>query len=287
MTSYIGRLKDYILSSLFVLSSSQSGMNQSELDSALIDACQKENLAQVIKLLSQGADPTACDDDHYHPMLIAALRNNLEIAKALIANGAVVDQKGCYGRNALMAAAQCGNLDFVKLLTESKADVNAVDDESNTPLILATNSEQTNVIINLIKSGADIHKKGFERHSSLEIARKKNMREIVKLMERTSPMPSSASEPIMSLDRHSNEERGNSKSVTSGDSDEVKFSVDPDDRHRALAKAQSVDCADLPSLAIDSTKTETAIKEEVANESENETGTADEKKEPNEGATGE
>lgn len=61
-------------------------------------------------------------------------------------------------RTALHYAASLGHLHIVELLLDNRADINSCDFEGNTPLHLAVCQEQEQVVIGLIRRGADLNK---------------------------------------------------------------------------------------------------------------------------------
>ena len=100
---------------------------------SIVRASAEGNLAQVKKLLSEGAD---CN---------------------------VTDPKG---RTALIEAAWGGYLDVVKVLIEKGADINCSDNSGFTPLMRAVEEEHVTVVNHLIQKGADINTRGNVRGST-------------------------------------------------------------------------------------------------------------------------
>lgn len=94
----------------------------------------------------------------------------LKRIKSFIKAGADVNRKDPEGYNLLMGAAWTGNFDFAKILIEADANVNEIDKDGNTPLILTTaydfdlnlptqeEIDKRNAITELlIKAGANIN----------------------------------------------------------------------------------------------------------------------------------
>ena len=95
---------------------------QQELNSQLIDAAEKGNLAEVEDLLDKGVDVNAKDDDGNTVLMWASDRGYKEIAELLINKGADVNVKdGFAGATALLYASVEGHEDIVELLKEHGA----------------------------------------------------------------------------------------------------------------------------------------------------------------------
>jgi ankyrin repeat protein len=101
-----------------------------------------EAFVQLVKvLLAHGADPNAPGEFEFTPLNNAAHMRRAEIIKLLLDAGAAVQGGG--GSTALHAALQpmhkppASSLASVKLLVEHGADVNAIDADGDTPLMMA------------------------------------------------------------------------------------------------------------------------------------------------------
>lgn len=91
----------------------------------------------------------------------AAEDDTMEIAKALIKNGANVNVVGRFGTTPLHHAARFGEVEVMKILIENGANVNAADKAGNTPLHRAIEEApcylKVGIIKALIENGADIN----------------------------------------------------------------------------------------------------------------------------------
>ncbi|KAK7415160.1 hypothetical protein QQX98_006104 [Neonectria punicea] len=124
---------------------------------ALFVATDANRPAVVELLVNHGANP---DTPEYEPPLqIAADIGNLDLLKILLAgrNFPDVDAKGDTGETALGIAAGYGDLDMVSCLIDHGADPNLRSGQrlSNKPLQLAAHGKRQNVMIELLKRGAD------------------------------------------------------------------------------------------------------------------------------------
>ncbi len=95
----------------------------------LIRAAWLGDAKKVEALLKKGVDVNASNRQGMTALMASTWgktgRGDIGIAKALIAKGANVNTVDIYGRTALMAVAGSGNVDFVLLLLDAGADVNA------------------------------------------------------------------------------------------------------------------------------------------------------------------
>lgn len=110
-------------------------------------------------LIKNGANVNARANDNRTPLMIASENNHLNAAIFLTDHGANVDLQDREGYTSLHYAAgnisdSCDVLDF---LITNGADVNAFTNDKFTPLIIASNCNNLNVVNSLIQHGANIH----------------------------------------------------------------------------------------------------------------------------------
>ncbi|KAF3386475.1 Ankyrin repeat domain-containing protein 50 [Penicillium rolfsii] len=145
----------------------------SSMTNPLLLAVQNGHATIVKLLISAGADPNHQFADYSNtPLAEAACLGHLEVVDILIAKGADVNKKGRGGRTPLMEALSfhIERFEFDKitrLLLENGAEVDCVDDDGITPLLLAAESDNPAILKLLIEKGADINKKGFRGHTPL------------------------------------------------------------------------------------------------------------------------
>ena len=108
-------------------------------------------------LLAVGVEvDKACKTVCRTPLFFAAWGGKLEVAKVLLASGAVVDHRDYIGQTPLMLAARTGHAEMVDLLIASGADVNA-GSYTGSVLYSAACSHDSNIEVlkSLLRAGAD------------------------------------------------------------------------------------------------------------------------------------
>ena len=121
-------------------------------------------------------------DGNMSHLLVAAYKNDMEAARWLIANGADVNAKDDNGETPLHWAAGWNAAEVAKLLIDNGAEVNAKDDEKGrTPLYSAGNAEIAKL---LIDNGAEVNVKDDEKGGTPlhHMARFRDAAEIAKVL---------------------------------------------------------------------------------------------------------
>lgn len=119
-------------------------------NTALQIACAENRLGAVNLLLSKGANPNlgGVDTGYEHtPLVLASMRGNNDIVKALLKNGALVDKPNFEGVTPFIVAAQFGNVKVVKTLLRAGADVEVRDNFGVSAMDVAEPSGDTRKII--------------------------------------------------------------------------------------------------------------------------------------------
>ena len=110
-------------------------------------------------LIKNGVNVNARANDNRTPLMIASENNHLNAVIFLTDHGANIDLQDREGYSSLHYAA--GNIsdlcDVLDFLITNGADVNAFTNDKFTPLIIASNCNNLNVVNSLIKHGANIH----------------------------------------------------------------------------------------------------------------------------------
>jgi ankyrin repeat protein len=108
-------------------------------------------------LVKAGANVNAADENGETPLTLAAANGNLNIARLLIAARTNVNAARWTGDTPLMIAAQAGNPELVKLLLDSGAEVNVAESRmGQTALMWAAAEGNAGAVKILIEHGADV-----------------------------------------------------------------------------------------------------------------------------------
>lgn len=115
--------------------------------------------------------------------LIDAVSNiDLISLNVLLSEGANIDTVDQNGNTPLMIAAKIGNPRIVKILLAHNPDLNKKNSAGNTALMIASEHGQIFVVEQLIAKGADLNTKNVMGFTSLEIAKRNGHASVVDLL---------------------------------------------------------------------------------------------------------
>lgn len=100
----------------------------------------------------------------------------------LLACGANINAVDDEGKTALMLAAEKGQVGTVNALLAAGADVNATDDDGDTALMHAADEGNNAVVRLLLDAGADINIRNKEGETAFDIANEEGHTEIMELL---------------------------------------------------------------------------------------------------------
>ena len=103
-------------------------------------------------------------------LTVATARGQLQSVKLLIESGADVNLPAAFGVTALMNAAWGGHTKCLAMLIDAAADVNACDCDGQTALMSACRTAQENCAQLLLKAGAKVNDRDKNGNSALTIA---------------------------------------------------------------------------------------------------------------------
>ncbi len=114
------------------------------------------------------------------PLMMAALKGQLDMAKLLIAKGADVNKPGWAP---LHYAATGGHLDMMRLLLEEHAFIDAESPNGTTPLMMAASYGTPDAVKLLVEAGADLNMRNQQGMTALDFARRAERPDSVELIE--------------------------------------------------------------------------------------------------------
>jgi ankyrin repeat protein len=126
------------------------------IEQELIDAAIENNLPEVSRLLSVGADVNAKDRRARTPLHWASLRGHVQVFKELLDHGADIDATNNRDRTPLCFACANGHVSIVTELLSRGANTEAKDiGDGKTPLHDASGRGHLLVVKALLSGGAD------------------------------------------------------------------------------------------------------------------------------------
>ena len=124
---------------------------------AAVDAARADDMATVRKLIKDHADVNAPANDGSSALLWAAYHSNVEMAKALLAAGAVPDAPNHYGVTPLLQASRTGDVEVMRALLEAGAQPTRWHAEGETPLMAAARTGNVEAIKLLLSKGSFVN----------------------------------------------------------------------------------------------------------------------------------
>lgn len=128
------------------------------LDQQLVSAVQSNNVAKAKELLDAGANVNITFSYSKTPLIFAAEKGYLDLAKVILAAKPDLSRRDRIGFTALTMAANKGHADIVDALIAAGADVNMFDGNGGTPILRASEKGDTSSVRLLIAAGADVNK---------------------------------------------------------------------------------------------------------------------------------
>ena len=120
-------------------------------------ACREGDLERVRQLIQNGQDLNRHDRHGWTPLILAARYGHDQIVRELIRAGADVNGKSNTKRTALhWTSSWRGRSIVIKTLAEAGANLNVQDEWGVTPLMRAAYWGHGNVVVELIRAGADV-----------------------------------------------------------------------------------------------------------------------------------
>jgi len=161
---------------------------QAALDTALIAAAWKNDLAEAERLIGEGADVNAKDDSVQSAYLISTSEGYLELLRRTLEHGGDVASLDSYNGTGLIRAADRGHVDIVRELLETDIDVDHVNDLSWTALLEAIildggDANHTEVVRLLVEAGADVNLADSNGVTPLQHAKERGFTKMAEVLE--------------------------------------------------------------------------------------------------------
>lgn len=134
---------------------------QYELNEALFNAVDNDDISEIEKLIKSGADVNTFQCRWFSPLYMAKTG---EVAELLIKNGANINEINDDGETPLYWASVKNRVDVAGVLIKHGADVNIVDYGGCTPLGAAESVEMAEL---LVQNGANVMEKSPDKNLSL------------------------------------------------------------------------------------------------------------------------
>jgi len=116
------------------------------MDAQLIAAAANGDVADIERLVADGADPDARDDDGSPALMVATRDGHADAVRALLAAGADVDAQDARQDNVFLYAGAEGLLDILRLATDAGADPTITNRFGGTALIPASERGHVEVV---------------------------------------------------------------------------------------------------------------------------------------------
>jgi ankyrin repeat protein len=148
----------------------------------LLQAAESGNANEVSRLIANGANVDAEDNNGVSALLGAAHFGYKEIVELLIAKGANIDASTKDGITPLYEAARMGNSNVADVLISHGANLNAKSKSGYSPLFIAILSGKKDISEALISKGADVNSRDNKGNTPLHAAAYKGYKDIAELL---------------------------------------------------------------------------------------------------------
>ncbi|HEX9983486.1 MAG TPA: ankyrin repeat domain-containing protein [Thermoanaerobaculia bacterium] len=182
-----------------VLLASGAKLNAKDKDgwTALMYAAVNGEWRTTEALLAKKPELDNVDTDGYSALFIALNQGKGSVAERLIDAGADLTKKTPTGNTALVTAAYGRDLQCLRLVLEkSKPDLNATDSDGWTPLTIASYNGDSQIVMDLLRHGADPALKDKEGKTAVQRAQENESTEVVSLLTGKWDRPKAAGSKI-------------------------------------------------------------------------------------------
>lgn len=148
-------------------------------------AVRSKNIDVVAFLLEQGVDVNSKGFLESSPLMYAAAGNNLKMVQFLLDHGADIQQKDIRGLTALYDAVRNGSKELIKYLIDKGSNINEISNESwgnETPLYHAIAENRIDNAILLIQHNANVNIATSYGSTPLHLAVEKGQKEVIEML---------------------------------------------------------------------------------------------------------
>jgi len=145
----------------------------------MIASSLREGDELVDLLLRKEADVNSKNFSGQTALHFCASKNNLDVARKLIAHKASARVKDGRGQLALHRAAAIGSVPMAKLLLDNRSPLNATDISGFTALHHAISEGHGDTAILLLKAGAETDKRDVDGHLAIDLAPDAKIRKFI------------------------------------------------------------------------------------------------------------
>ncbi|KFB48604.1 AGAP006384-PA-like protein [Anopheles sinensis] len=166
-----------------------------DLGKSLLHAARWGNTDKVHELMSRGA-PFSADWLGTTPLHLAARHNHIETCKVLLRAGISKDSKTKVDRTPLHLAVYYGHVEVVELLLSNKCEVDARDMLKMTALHWAVEKQHRMIVEMLLQHGADPNVVSKFKKTPIKIATDTGQTEVLRLLQLANQMRTANSEQV-------------------------------------------------------------------------------------------
>lgn len=150
-----------------------------------LKAVEADDRKEIRDRHGRGANVNSRNGDGLPAMIIAAEQGNVSLMKFLFELGVNLDGRAEGRRDtSLMRRAEIGDMESVRFLVTSGADVNLKDRGGETALMKAVRARKRRIVEFLIASGADISDTDYTGRTALNYAEEARARSIMRLLRK-------------------------------------------------------------------------------------------------------
>ncbi len=131
---------------LFIKKGADVAARDENAQTALMHACENENLQYAKFLIRHGADVNKANYEGWTPLIYAAANEDFEMVKLLLDAGAAVNAANSFGETALLKVAHRNNPEIAELLVKNGADPDIENSHSNSPRSIAREYEYSEIL---------------------------------------------------------------------------------------------------------------------------------------------